>query len=73
MGCKPATPEDLFENFRAVEIESGKVISDLNAYRKLEICDQTYFPWKRENPISKMHMKDHSELYIMMVLAICST
>ena len=48
MGRKRFTPEDIIGHLRTVEIEAGKGVSVQDACRKLGICEQTYYRWKRE-------------------------
>ncbi len=48
MGRKRFTPEDIIGPLRTVESESGKGVSVPDACRKLGICEQTYYRWKRE-------------------------
>ena len=47
-GTQTVTPEDIIGHLRTVEIESGKGVSVPDACRKLGICEQTYYRWKRE-------------------------
>ena len=48
MRRKRFTPEDIIGHLCTVEIETGKGVSIRDACRKLSICGQTYYRWKRE-------------------------
>jgi len=48
MGRKRFAPEDIIGHLRTVKIETGKGVSVQDACRKLGICEQTHYRWKRE-------------------------
>ena len=48
MRRKRFTPENIIGPLRTIDIESDKGIPILETCRKLGICEQTYYRWKRE-------------------------
>jgi len=48
MGRNRFAPEDIIGHLRTVEIETGKEVSVQDACRKLGVCKQTHYRWKRE-------------------------
>ena len=48
MPRKGYTPEEVIQHLRTVELDTGKGLAVLDACRKLDITEQTYYRWKKE-------------------------
>ena len=48
MPRKRYTPEEILQHLRTVELDTGKGLAVLDAWRKLGIAEQTYYRGKKE-------------------------
>lgn len=48
MPRKSYTPEEIIQQLRTVELESGNGVAILETCRKIGITEQTYYRWKKE-------------------------
>jgi putative transposase len=48
MPKKRDTPEEIMQHLRTGELDTGKVLAVLDAFRKLGISEHTYYRWKNE-------------------------
>jgi transposase-like protein len=48
MGKKRHTPEQIIAKLRQIEILQGQGVSTIEACRKTEITEQTFYRWRRE-------------------------
>ena len=75
MGRKRFTPEDIIGHLRTVELESGKGVSVPDACRKLGICEQTYYRWKRQygglrvDQAKRLKALEHENLQLKKLVA----